>query len=146
MPTLRQRRSPTGTGPPAARGRTPPGIRAAVDPRWIALLCVPFLPACAGDHPVEEPAPLGDAVPIEYPLEMWDQGIEGETVLQVRVNELGEVDSVAVVETSGHESLDSAAAEGARAMIFQPGRRDGRDVPVWVRMPVQFSRQSSPVP
>ena len=108
----------------------------------ILTLGVPALTACAGDGEVEEPAPLGDATPIEYPLEMWDQGIEGETVLQVRVNELGEVDSVAVIETSGHEPLDSAAAEGARAMRFQPGRRDGRDVPVWVRIPVQFSRQS----
>ena len=110
----------------------------------ILALGVPALAACAGDGEVEEPAPLGDATPIEYPLEMWDQGIEGETVLQVRVNELGEVDSVAVIETSGHEPLDSAAAEGARAMRFQPGRRDGRDVPVWVRIPVQFSRQSGP--
>ena len=113
-------------------------------PRWIALLCVPSLTACAGDAEVEEPEPVGDAVPIEYPLEMWDQGIEGATVLRVRVNEVGEVDSVAVIETSGHESLDSAAAEGARAMLFHPGRRGGRDVPVWVRIPVQFSRQASP--
>ncbi len=112
----------------------------------IPTLGVSWLTACANDAEVEDPAPLGDAVPIEYPLEMWDQGIEGETVLQVRVNELGEVDSVAVIETSGHESLDSAAAEGARAMTFHPARRDGRDVPVWVRMPVQFSRQSSPEP
>ena len=110
----------------------------------ILALGVPALAACTGDGEVEEPAPLGDATPIEYPLEMWDQGIEGETVLQVRVNELGEVDSVAVIETSGHGPLDSAAAEGARAMRFQPGRRNGRDVPVWVRIPVQFSRQSSP--
>ena len=109
----------------------------------ILAFVVPALAACAGDAEVEEPAPLGDAIPIEYPLEMWDQGIEGETVLQVRVNELGEVDSVAVIETSGHEPLDSAAAEGARAMRFQPGRKDGRDVPVWVRIPVQFSRQAS---
>lgn len=100
--------------------------------------------ACARDGEVEEPEPLGDAIPIEYPLEMWDQGIEGETVLQVRVNELGEVDSVAVVETSGHEALDSAATEGARAMHFHPGRRGGRDVPVWVRIPVRFSRRASP--
>ena len=63
---------------------------------------------------------------------------------QVRVNELGEVYSVAVVETSGHHALDSAAADGARAMRFNPGRRDGRDVPVWVRIPVHFSRQASP--
>lgn len=110
----------------------------------ILAVGVPALAACAGDGEVEEPARLGNATPIEYPLEMWDQGIEGETVLQVRVNELGEVDSVAVIETSGHEPLDSAAAEGARAMRFQPGRKGGRDVPVWVRIPVQFSRQSSP--
>lgn len=123
----RYRQSRTGTG------------RAAL----MALGTLP-LTACAGDAEVEEPAPLEHAVAIEYPLEMWDRGIEGETVLQVRVNELGEVDSVAVVETSGHESLDSAAADGARAMRFHPGRKGGRDVPVWVRIPVRFSRQSSP--
>ena len=110
----------------------------------LLVLGILSLTACAGDGEVEEPAPLGDAVPIEYPLDMWDRGIEGETVLQVRVNELGEVDSVAVIETSGHEPFDSAAAEGARAMRFQPGRKGGRDGPVWVRIPVQFPRQSSP--
>ena len=110
----------------------------------ILVLGAPALAVCAGDGEVEEPAPLGDAIPIEYPLEMWDRGIEGETVLQVRVNELGDVDSVAVIETSGHEPLDSAAAEGARAMRFQPGRKGGRDVPVWVRIPVRFSRRPSP--
>ncbi len=118
--------------------------RTGAGPLAIAALGVSSLSACAGDREVEEPAALGDTAPIEYPLEMWDQGIEGETVLQVRVNELGEVDSVAVVETSGHEALDSAATDGARAMRFQPGRRGGRDVPVWVRIPVQFSRQSDP--
>ncbi len=119
-------------------------FRAGTGRMAVLAFGVAALAACAGDAEVEEPAPLGDATPIEYPLEMWNQGIEGETVLQVRVNELGEVDSVAVIETSGHEPLDSAAAEGARAMRFQPGRKDGRDVPVWVRIPVQFSRQSSP--
>ncbi len=98
---------------------------------------------CAEDREVEEPAPLGDAVPIEYPLEMWERGIEGETVLEVRVNELGGVDSVAVVETSGHGALDSAAARGAREMRFQPGRQDGRDVPVRVLVPVRFSKQAN---
>lgn len=126
--------------PPPRRTRS----RAGTGRLAILALGLPSLAACAGDAGVEEPAPLGDATPIEYPLEMWDRGIEGETVLQVRVNELGEVDSVEVIETSGHEPLDSAAAEGARAMRFQPGRKGGRDVPVWVRIPVQFSRQSSP--
>ncbi len=111
---------------------------------WIPALGALYLAACARDADVEGPALLGDALPIEYPLEMWDRGIEGETVLQVRVNEAGVVDSVAVFESSGHQSLDSAAATGARAMRFDPGRRRGRDVPVWLRIPVRFSRQSDP--
>lgn len=102
------------------------------------------LSGCATDEEMDQPSPLGDVIPIEYPLEMWDQGVEGETVLRVRVNELGEVDSVTVVETSGHEALDSAATEGARGMRFNPARRGGRDVSVWVSIPVHFSRQLSP--
>ena len=125
---------------PSRRTRPRPGTARLA----FVALGVLSVATCARDREVEEPEPLGDTVPIEYPLEMWDRGIEGETVLQVRVNELGEVDSVAVVETSGHEALDSAAAEGARAMQFHPGRRGGRDVPVWVRIPVRFSRQTSP--
>ncbi len=101
---------------------------------------------CGGDQEIEKPSPLYGELPIEYPLELWDQGVEGETLLRVRVTETGSVDSVEVVETSGHPGLDSAAIKGAWDLQFSPGRKGGKRIPVWARVPVHFSKrpQASP--
>lgn len=99
------------------------------------------LAGCGGDLDLEQPVPLYGENPIEYPLELWDQGIEGETILRVRVDEDGHVDSVEVAESSGHAQLDSAAMEGARELRFRPGRKNGNRVKVWATIPVQFSKR-----
>ncbi len=113
--------------------------------RWMGgLSTTAFLmlsAGCGGDRELDQPVPMYGNVPIEYPLEMWDEGVEGETVVRVRVNETGGVDSVEVVESSGHPQLDSAAVAGARELRFQPGRREGQRVEVWATVPVQFSRR-----
>lgn len=105
-----------------------------------ALLFV-SLQGCSGDQELERPSPLYGEIPIEYPLELWDEGIEGETLLRVRVNDMGIVDSVEVLESSGHLGLDSAALRGASQLRFQPGRRGGKRVQVWAKVPVHFSKK-----
>ena len=99
--------------------------------------------ACAGDAEIDQPSPLGE-VPIVYPLSLWDQDIEGETLLRVRVTDTGAVDSVEVVESSGHAAFDSAAIAGARELRFEPARRDGKRIRVWARVPVHFSKRPRP--
>src|SRR5690606_4478394 len=42
-------------------------------------LILPLLAACASDPPVEWPSPLPEGQAIEFPVELWDLGIEGET-------------------------------------------------------------------
>ncbi len=81
---------------------------------------------------------------IEYPLELWDQGIEGMSLVKVRVNELGGVDSVLVVESSGHAAFDSAALQGARSLRFRPATRGGKRIEVWAQVPVHFSKKPRP--
>jgi len=100
--------------------------------------------ACRGDPDIEKPKPLFTESPVEYPLELWDRGIEGSTVVRVLVNEEGGVDSVTVVESSGHRALDSAAARGALAMEFEPATKGGEPVRVWARVPVHFSKDAQP--
>lgn len=102
------------------------------------------LAGCAGDQDIERPTPLFGDVPIEYPVSLWDQDIEGETRLRVRVTDTGGVDSVEVVESSGHEAFDSAAIEGARKLRFRPARRNGKRIEVWARVPVNFSKRPRP--
>jgi len=99
---------------------------------------------CGGEAEIEQPTPLFADVPIEYPLHMWDQDMEGETVLRVRVSDLGAVDSVEVLQTSGYASFDSAAVAGARDLRFTPARRDGKRITVWAEVPVYFSKRPRP--
>jgi TonB family protein len=109
-----------------------------------AVLVVGAVAGCAGDGQIEQPAPLYGEVPIEYPLHLWDQDLEGETLLRVRVTDVGQVDSVEVLESSGQTAFDSAAVEGAKEMRFTPARKDGKRIDVWAKVPVHFSKRPRP--
>ncbi len=102
------------------------------------------LVGCAADGEIEQPTPLYGEVPIEYPLDLWDQDLEGETLLRVRVEDTGGVDSVEVIQSSGHYSFDSAAVDGARRLRFTPARQDGKRIEVWAQVPVKFSKRPRP--
>jgi TonB family protein len=110
----------------------------------LAAAVLPLASGCGGEGEVEQPAPLYGNVPIDYPLQLWDQGMEGQTLLRVRVTDTGRVDSVEVVESSGEPAFDSAAVNGARDLRFRPARRDGKRIEVWARVPVHFSKRPRP--
>lgn len=115
--------------------------------RWketLALVVAGAASACGGEGEIEQPAPLYGDVPIEYPLHLWDQDMEGETLLRVRVTDTGAVDSVEVVQSSGHTDFDAAAVDGARSLRFTPARKDGERIRVWARVPVHFSKRPMP--
>jgi TonB family protein len=109
--------------------------------RGTLALATLALAACGADQPIEQPTPLYGENPIEYPLELWDEGVEGEAVLRVLVSESGGVDSVEVLQPSGHEGLDSAAIAGAKKLQFSPARSDGKRTAAWARVPVRFSKK-----
>ena len=70
--------------------------------------------ACGGEDQIEQPTPLHGQMPIAYPIQLWDQDMEGQALLRVRVSDTGAVDSVEVERSSGYEAFDSAAVSGAR--------------------------------
>ncbi len=96
---------------------------------------------CSGDQEIESPSPLTTSVPIDYPLDLWDEGIEGSSMLKVRVTDLGAVDSVVVVESSGYPAFDSSAVRGARTLRFSPARQGDKRIEVWAHVPVHFSKK-----
>ena len=100
--------------------------------------------ACGGEGEIEQPTPLYGAVPIDYPIQLWDQDMEGQTMLRVRVSDTGTVDSVEVVGSSGYEAFDSAAVAGARDLRFSPARRDGERIEVWTTVPARFLKRPRP--
>ncbi len=109
----------------------------------ITLLCL----SCGGRErqrePVELPQAMNDSLPFAYPLELWDHKISGETILLLRISELGAVDSVLISKSSGYAEFDSSAVQGARQMRFTPGKQGERRVAMWTRLPVKFARDTA---
>jgi TonB family protein len=99
------------------------------------------LVGCGGEEEVRAPRAVpADSSPFEYPVSLWDRGVEGEVAVMVHVTAEGTVDSVFVLETSGEAVLDSAAVAGAYGLEFMPGRRGDRRSAMWVRVPVRFRK------
>jgi TonB family protein len=116
------------------------GRRVRMAPVAAALLVA----ACgAAAAELQEPVPLPERSPIEYPVALWDEKIQGETELMIHVNEHGNVDSVLVSKPSGWAAFDSAALAGARQLRFTPGRKGDRRIAMWTKMPVRFTQDST---
>ena len=116
-------------------------IRALVGPVAVASI---LAAGCGPRGPVERPELQPGEGAVEYPLELWDMGVEGETTLMMHVTETGSVDSVYVHATSGIPDFDSAALQAGRRMRFAPARRDGERVAAWTRLPIRFQRTAEP--
>lgn len=95
------------------------------------------LVGCAERPPDTPPRQLTTST-FHYPEELWDAGVEGETVLELHVSERGTVDSARVQSSSGFAEFDSAAVQGAADLRFEPARRGSDSVAVKVLLPVQF--------
>lgn len=113
--------------------------------KGIAVLVLLVLPAAGCEEPepepITEPRSLALESPFEYPVELWDTGVEGESIVMVHVTDTGSVDSVYVLQRSSHEAFDSAAVVGAYELRFAPGRRGDERIAMWVRLPVRFQLQ-----
>jgi periplasmic protein TonB len=116
---------------------------------WVAAALCGAAAACGGGggggepQSVQNPVPMPDPTPVDYPVALWDSRVEGETEVLVLVNERGNVDSVRVGQSSGHVEFDSAAVEGARHLRFTPGRRGDRPAAMWTIIPIRFARDST---
>lgn len=116
-------------------------VRSGSAPPLLLLLTIALLSACADREEITPPLPVGGPAAAEYPLDLWDRGVEGETVLRIRVLRTGDVDSVEVAESSGHAAFDSAAVRWGRSAVFAPSTRGADTVEVWARVPVRFQRE-----
>jgi TonB family protein len=74
---------------------------------------------------------------------------EAQVVLTIDVDEAGHVASVEVAQPAGGpggEALDRAAVEAARQFVFEPGRADGKPVPVRITYSYKFVLKPAPRP
>jgi protein TonB len=73
-----------------------------------------------------------------YPRRARRKGYEGNVILEVLVDEKGNVMELKVFKTSGYKSLDKSALSSVRKWLFEPGTRNGKTAKMWVRVPIRF--------
>lgn len=76
--------------------------------------------------------------PPEYPASALDRGLEGTTLLKVRVLANGRAASVEIERSSGARILDDAALRTVRRWLFVAATRDGQAVDGWANVPIVF--------
>ncbi len=92
----------------------------------------------AGD-PVGLARPRGGyQIKPRYPESARRRGIQGTSLLRLRVLTDGTVGEILLQRSAGHQDLDRAALEAVKKWRFEPARREGKPVVVWVVIPVQF--------
>ena len=107
--------------------------------RWqLALALTALAGGCKEPIPQTTRQVQHPGSPFHYPEELWDAGVEGETLLRLFVSTRGGVDTVRVERTSGYPAFDSSAVRGARELRFDPARRGTEPIGAWVLLPVQF--------
>lgn len=84
----------------------------------------------------QTPVPKLQAAP-QYPFEMRRNGISGDVVVDFIVDTRGEVQSAFALRST-HREFEAAAVQAVSKWRFRPGRKDGRDVPTHMQVPIVF--------
>ena len=91
------------------------------------------------------PPELLSQVAPDYPEELRREGIGGDVVVRIVIDEAGIVTSTEVV--SGiHPDLDDAAAAAAASLVFRPGEVDGEPAPIAIDYTFTFVPDTSEEP
>jgi len=101
------------------------------------------------DRPDEAPVLANDDLPFRYPPTLYARKVQANVTLRLFIDRDGRVipDSTRVEESSGYESMDSAAVRGSQELRFAPARRNGEPMAVPVLFPVYFRHpEANPLP
>ena len=74
-----------------------------------------------------------------YPMLARSRGEEGVVLISAEVLANGKVGRLGIKKTSGYRLLDQSALEAVKNWRFEPARRMGMPVAVWVEIPVRFA-------
>lgn len=76
--------------------------------------------------------------PPAYPAMARRRNYQGIVLLDVLVNRQGRVDKAEIAQSSGYRVLDRSAVKSVRQWRFEPARRFGRPIEMWVQVPIKF--------
>lgn len=89
------------------------------------------------DAVYKRPAPLNSPMP-NYTEEARYKKIQGVVRTRILVTEQGEVKSILLISRLGH-GLDQEAIRAAMRLKFSPATKDGKPVPFWVGVDIEFN-------
>jgi len=72
-----------------------------------------------------------------YPDKEKKSGIEGVVILEIKIDEKGNVFDVTIIKSAG-KNFDKAAVASIKKTVFYPGKIKGEAVPVKIRVPIRF--------
>ena len=103
------------------------------------------LPQPGADRRDQTPISVNADPPVQYPPELYEQGVEGTVILRLFVDSTGAViaDSTRIKEPSGHAALDSAALAAVPSLRFAPALRDGIPVSTVFEQPIIFQHSGT---
>jgi len=78
----------------------------------------------------------------EYPVASNRMREEGKVIMRVLVNEQGHAEHIEIQKTSGSTRLDDAAKQALMRALFKPYMEDGKAMPVYVIVPINFHLQN----
>jgi protein TonB len=76
--------------------------------------------------------------PPRYPRLARKRKYQGVVILEVFVNQEGDVGDIKVFKSSGYAILDKTALKTVKNWEFEPGKRGDENVGMWVRAPIRF--------
>lgn len=93
----------------------------------------------SGSEAVIKPKPLFIPWP-SYP-EQLEKKYQGQVELELLVNEEGNVEEVRILERLPSKLLNRKAVDSARDIRFIPGKKNGKNSPMWVRISIGFRQK-----
>ncbi len=75
----------------------------------------------------------------DYPIGAKRAGEQGKVVLRILIDEKGMPERVDIQQSAGFPRLDEAARAAALRAVFKPHLEDGRAVPAYVLVPINFA-------
>lgn len=76
--------------------------------------------------------------PLTYPRQALKQGLEGYVLINLLINESGDIEAAKVLESEPEGVFETAALRGVQNWRFTPARYQGQPVKVWARQRVRF--------
>jgi protein TonB len=138
--------------PPQAKLNVPPPV-SVVAPDVVINVPTPPAPIHVAKPPPPPPAPVVHAAPVPivpvkvtyspnvddyYPESSRRNNEEGRVMVHICVNVKGRVETANVETSSGHQLLDQAGLQVAKAFRFKPATRAGKPVEQCTLLPVKF--------